>query len=309
MFNRSFETSAGSVVFPPSLPGKILIAKAEGSLAKIAAVPDVLALVERNIRTKDIPPFNNPYLLTNTEGTTTFINLSPYKSSLRYSPEGELIAPTVGDAGILLRRALLERAWSDGVIDPFFFNIDAPITIFSRWLSGLLRSNLTLSDEVATKVEALTAYYYYCLHIKEEELTARMLDVFTVKISRILRVPFQTLSDWFTPIGYLANLEDFCEMLKKHAGSISFRNIEKRLVWTLTSTSWFGPVGTKELIATSLEFPPAFIALVYAGINERTYRKAFLSQLIEREGRRLNGVEFTTRVDDITRQAVRPKSK
>lgn len=301
MFKHSFETTSGIAIFPQSLPGKLLVAKAENALLPVAGKKNILVLLDKTPLTKDIPPFNHPYFMENTEGKTTVINLAPYRGVVQRNESGEVILPTMGAAGILARRTLLEEIWSNGDVSSFFFNIDVPLTVFSLWLGGLLKSRLTLNDETAMKAEALTAYYYLCLHLKEEDFDEKKLEIVAIKVNRILRIPIQTLKDWFSPVGYLANLDAYCDALRKFGGSMSFKNLDKRAVWNLTSTSWFGSTDTKELIAAALEYPPAFNAIVYSGIGEKFYRKAFLSHLIERTGKRLDTRSFISGIDGTIR--------
>lgn len=306
MFNHSFDTTAGSVHLPHSLPGRLLVSNAEEALVNplFPKLPFLAGVVEKNARTNTIPAFTHPFTLSRADGDITFIDLRFYSSQLRRTPEGGVAFPTEGALGILVRRTLLEVHWN--VMGPrhLMYASDAPLVIFARWIKGLLAKKLNLNEETALKVEVLTAYYYLSLHIKEEELTERMVEVFAVKINRNFRIPFQKIMDWLQPVGYLGNLEDFAMALVNWGGSISLAGVSKSTLWTLVSTSWFGSSDVKDLLFVSLEFPPAFVSLVYAGCTEKTYRKAFLTNVIEREGKQLKTPQFISQIDGLIQELI-----
>lgn len=301
MFKHSFDTSAAMALYPSNLSGKLLIAKAEDALTPVASFKGLLGVVEKSPQTEQIPIFRHPFSQDISAVPYTFIDLRPYRAMLKQNELGEVEFNNEGNVGIVFRRAVLEMAWQESV-DSFFFNIDVPLTIFSKWLTGLLKNKLNLNESVALKVQAIVAYYYYCLHCDKAKFDDRKFEVFCVKISRILGIPYQKLDIWLKPIGYIENLDGLCVALREHGESLSLRSLDKRILWTLTSTSWFGSSDVRELLAVSLEYPPAFVAMIYAACaNEKMYRKAWLTQLIEREGRRLKTDEFVGRVNDLIR--------
>lgn len=300
MFKHSFDTSAGSSVFPSSLPGKLLIAKAEGALSPVNGFGNLLAAVDKTPQMEQVPVFRHPFEQDVTGVPFTFFDLRPYRSVLHTNQDGTVDFQNEGSVGIVFRRAVLEMAWASGNIDAFYFNIDVPLAIFSKWISGLLKNKLNLDELVTEKLKAIVAYYYYCLHCEESKFDSRRVEVFTIKISRILGIPYQKLDTWLRPIGYLANLDDLCSALAKHGVSASLRRLDKRIFWTLTSTSWFGSSEVREQLAVALEYPPMFVAMIYSSCaGEKQYRKAWLTQLIEREGRSLKSGEFVGRVNDL----------
>lgn len=304
MFKHSFDTAGGSAVFPSELPGKLLIAKAEGKLDPVSQFKGLLALTQSTKETANIPFFRHPFAMDVQSEPLTFIDLRPYRNSLSQNAKGEVEFVNEGAAGILFRRAILEMNWEKGAMDGFFFNIDVPLAIFSKWIGGLLKSKLTLNDAVGEKVQALVAFYYYCLHTEKNQFDTRQRQVFTVKISRILNIPYQRLESWFEPLDYMANLEDLCVALAKYGNSLSLKRIDHRVIWGLVATSWFGGADVRELLTVSLEYPPTFIAMIYAACaGEKLYRKAFLSQLIEKEKGKIRSDEFVGRVNDMIRMS------
>lgn len=303
MFKHSFDTTAGNVYFPHALPGRLLVADAEGALMKpvFEKFPFITAVVEKNARTNTIPSFLQPFTTTVSGVETTYIDLRFYSSQLRRSQEGGLLFPTEGALGILLRRTLLEIEWCQAGTRQLMYSSDVPLVIFARWIKGLLAKKLNLNEETAAKIEILIGYYYLSLFITEEELTEKQVEVFAIKLNRNFRQPFQKIMEWISPIGYLANLQDLADCLVSFGGSNALSGLSKSVLWSLTSTSWFGSNDVKELLNIALEYPPAFTALVYAGATEKIYRKAFLTQVIEREGKKINTPNFIAQIDSIVR--------
>ena len=146
-------------------------------------------------------------------------------------------------------------------------------------------------------------HYYMCLHFNKEDFTADSNKMLAVRISRALRLPVQKVIDWVAPLPYLANLDDFCNIaLVKNSGTVALSGIDRRVLWAMTGTGWFGSADTKEVLAVSLEFPPAFVSMVYTGTTDRLARKAALSQLIEKEGRTLGAQAYCQRIDGLIRE-------
>lgn len=306
MFKHSFDTTAGRVHFPNSLPGRLLVAQAEEALTSplFPKLPFLAGVVEKNARTNTIPAFTHPFTLSRTEGDTTFVDLRFYTSQVRRDRDGSILFPTEGALGILIRRSLLEVHWAQQGARHLLYASDVPLVVFSRWLKGLLAKKLNLNEETAMKVEVLTAYYYLSLHMAEDELTERALEVMAIKINRNFRIPFQKVIEWIQPIGYLGDLEAFALALVTWGGSIALAGISKPILWSLVSTSWFGSGDVKDLLFVSLEYPPAFCALVYAGCTEKIYRKAFLTQVIEREGKQLKTPVFIGQIDGMIQSLI-----
>lgn len=300
MFKHSFDTSAGSSIFPASLPGKMLVANAEGALTPINHFKGLFAVLEKTPELEAIPVFRHPLSQEVQSIPYTYIDLRPYRGTLKLNADGTTDFVNEGSVGIIFRRAVLEMAWSEGNIDAFYFNVDVPLAIFAKWLTGLLKNKLNLNELVAEKLKAITAYYYYCLHCDTKDFNDRRHEVFCVKISRILNIPYQKLDLWLRPVGYMANLDDYCKALAEFGESLSLKRIDKRILWTLTSTSWFGSSEVREQLAVALEYPPMFIAMIYSACaGEKQYRKAWLTQLIDREGRNLKTDDFVARVNDL----------
>jgi hypothetical protein len=72
--------------------------------------------------------------------------------------------------------------------------------------------------------------------------------------------------------------------------------------------TWYGN-NAKELIATALEFPPAWITIVYAAMTEKTYRNSPIYKLIEIQAKRAQSVdEFRGNFYDLVMSTVAMES-
>ncbi|UQT02916.1 hypothetical protein TOTORO_00530 [Serratia phage vB_SmaS-Totoro] len=307
MFKRTYDTTAGSIYYQGTLPGRLLVAKAEGTLTAdlIPGIPDLYCLVEKSARTDMIPTFFHLMKVQAGASEAPFyvIDLRPYRSQLRDAGNGRPILSNEGTVGHFTRRALLEMHWDKFGGRPLLFAGDVPIVIFARWIGGLLRSRFNLNEESSPRVQVFAAYYYMCLHLNKEDFTADSNKMLAVRIARALRLPAQKVIDWLAPLPYLANLDDFCNIaLVKNSGTVALSGIDRRVLWAMTGTGWFGSADTKEVLAASLEFPPAFVSMVYTGTTDRLARKAALSQLIEREGRNLGAQAYCQRIDGLIRE-------
>lgn len=296
MFLTSYSTNAGAPFFSKELPTRLTLARAEGIL--INPVPGNLtlfALVDTGPRSKDIPPFDHPVQVDSTSGNFWVVDLRPYASRI-LRPGGELVIPEESPAALAILRAGLEMYWNQyGSAEVLYFG-DLPMVVFSRWLSGLLRTNCNLDELGLAKVQCITAFYYLCLHYTEASFGKQQYEAAARKINRILGLPFDTVKNLVQQLPYMQSLSDYTDALSTYVDDPGLRVVTPTFIYNVTMTSWFGSSNSRALICVSLEFPPAFIAMVVAAGKSSQQRKSQIGQAVEREKNRWRYNEYVTLV-------------
>ena len=268
MFKSAYETTSGSSFFDPALTRRLMLARAEGVLtnAVVEGCPDLYAIIESDVRSKDIPTFEHP-LHVQEPGFPEYwvVDLRSYAGKIKAN-NGKL--PQEGSAGIMVKRTLLEIYWNKFGGLAVQHAGDLPMAVYARWLSGLLATRCNLDAAVQAQVLLLAAFYYCCQHIPEEKLTEKQHEAFCLRISRALRVNPSDVLRFLGQAGYIGDLQQFCDELKTRVYSKSLAIIDTRFIYTITMTSWFGGTDARALVAAALEFPPVFIALILAAGKE-----------------------------------------
>jgi hypothetical protein len=290
MFRTAYSTNAASSFLSKDLLGRLTIASAEGTLVKLDPnIPSLLGLVDRGPAGKEIPPFEHPVYLGNsksaepgTPGGVWVIDLRPYATRV-VAQDGAVSIPTDGPARILLNRAKLEMYWNQYKPGEMMFWGDLPFVVFARWMTGLMKGRMQLAPNDVAQVQALSAFYFYCLFYNEEEFDAKKIEFAATRVSRVLGIEADKVKAWCAQVGYMANINDFALKLTEVVDNPSIRMIDAKYLINLTMNSWFGSADAKALIAVALEFPPAFIAMVLAAGETSQYRKSTIGEAVERE--------------------------
>lgn len=290
MFRTAYSTNAASSFFSKELLGRLMIASAEGSLVVVDPnVPSLRGLVDRGATGKEIPPFEHPVQLENAKGAaqgsgldTWVIDLRPYASRV-VAQDGSVSIPDEGPARLLVNRAKLEMYWNKFKPGEMMFWGDFPFVVFGRWIAGLMKGRMQLGPHEIAQVQAISAFYFYCLFYKEEEFDAKKIEFAATRVSRVLHIDANKVKAWCEQVGYMANVNDFAQKLTEVVDNPSIRMIDAKYLINLTMNSWFGSADSKALIAVSLEFPPAFIAMILAAGESSMYRKSIIGEVVERE--------------------------
>lgn len=158
---------------------------------------------------------------------------------------------------------------------------DLPAKVFHRWVSGALitKYNLELQSQMALFV--ITAYYFYAMcnyELQEPDIEAR--TQFAPIISRITGVPPDFVLDIIETVGPLKDANDLAyamstKSLQGRTGELKFTDL-----YLLLSNSWQG-VNARENVGVALEHMPTYIAMVYMGIADRSYRRTVITQRAE----------------------------
>lgn len=228
-----------------------------------------------------VPVFNHPLLLADGR---IIIDLRPYHNSLNIA--GEITIPENSPAMMQVKLAIYQWLWLE---DPqsrtaFYRSLNQlPIRTFVNWLADNLVRKLGVDPETQFKVRTIVAWYYRCLFVAEDELQMDEESLYrhASAISQITWLNVEAIVPLIQECGYIADLDGLVEQLKK-LGSRRIDSLTTGTIYAVMNNTWFGSASAPELVAAALEYPPTFIALVEAALTERRYRKAGITQALER---------------------------
>lgn len=287
MFKTAYSTTSASSFISSELMAEIAIVKAEGLLVQIdPSIPSLYAILGKDPRSKKIDDFEHPIYMedkgTNPGTGYWVIDLRPYVSRL-VTQDGKIDGAKDTPAALMILRAKCEMYWKQFSPGEMMFWGDLPFVVFPRWLAGILKSRLTLEPTDVSHVQAIVAYYFYCLFIEKDDFTARKKENIAGRINRLLKIDIQHLNAWLKPLDYMSNLNDLALAIASQIDNPAARLVDEKYLLNATVNSWFGSADSRALVAVSLEFPPAFIAMIIACGNTSQWRKSVIGEAVERE--------------------------
>lgn len=172
---------------------------------------------------------------------------------------------------------------------------DYPIEVFVRWITSSLavRFNLELQHQI--EISVVVAYYYFLLLSEHPEKDHQQRDWYAKRISRITHVPVQQTLEILDRLPLMRNGGDLTQGLQEGSSSLRLKNMRFADLYAVLIMSWVG-VNARENVGVALEHLPTFIAMVYSGLQERSYRKTVIATRAERTGKKMVQNTFTMNV-------------
>ena len=169
---------------------------------------------------------------------------------------------------------------------------DFPPKIFCRWLTDALVKTFGLDPNDQVKVTTVTLFYWYSLGKEDtEEFEEKDKMRIIQKLNAITSIPSSLSLSVVDDIQIMPTLEAYCEQLKRSINSPRLNKVSPALIYTIMGGSWYG-TNVKELIAVSLEYPPAFLSIVKSAIDSKSYRRSILGSLVYSLDRQDIGKQF-----------------
>lgn len=156
------------------------------------------------------------------------------------------------------------------------------VRIFGQWLAGELSRRLNLDPAQYAKLRLMFTIHYIQMAddrlMKDSGKDAQITIVSKASRSIPGSSPILAYQSLGEDVPYLSNLEDTVVWIKKVIDSPSISQLNSGLVYTVINTSTFASL--TETLAISVEYPPAFMVLVYAALTERGVNKTQLGRMV-----------------------------
>lgn len=271
------------------------LAKIGGALQPLSdgVIPkeyNILAVMQKNTATQQIPPFTQPTLLNSGE---IVLDLRGYWSQISQSVENGR-AITNGPAKTLIDLAQLMRIWT---MSPYARSRlltlgDLPIHTYSYWVGEGIARTISADPITQREIVELAAWFYQCQFQETKlELTEDYVYKIAGKIARITWSNIETVVSNINRVGQINTLAEFATAV---VGLQSLRTdkVNAGLIVTTLVGSWFGSSSAKETAAVALEYPPAFLAMLHSACNDAFFRKSPILEIARRADKRGKFEEF-----------------
>lgn len=176
-------------------------------------------------------------------------------------------------------------------------------TVFASWLSETISKAYALDFKDQTILAIVTSYYYQSLFYEESVFDDNIKEKMAIHTIKSTMAPSQLVLDIFDKMPKIESLDDYCVAAIAAVENVRLKNFNVPMLLTMVRNSWYG-TNSKDVISVALEHPPTWIAIVFAALNERTYRSSAVYRVAERLGKRGNADEFAKAYATIVTQCV-----
>lgn len=245
---------------------------------------------------KSAAPFAHPIRIEASGKPLLVLDARAFTREDRVNTELRITNPN--EYEFLVLRGRLVQAWLDGyAADLQSVGLIVPQT-YTRLISEAIVRRLGLSAMDQQYLAALTAFYYACQFTDQQTLDETETAKYAARISRITNINtvavlqiLDQLKGNDPHLRVLTNLDSFIGAIRTVGSSPRLEALNVGLLVQAVGGVWFG-ASAREIVAVSLEYPPYFIALIYAALTDRTFHGAPLSKLVEQLNKRDAGKDF-----------------
>ena len=234
-----------------------------------------------------IPVFNYPIIIEHRNEKHSVVDL---RDLLVYD-NGQL-RPRKYDE--LTARALIGQLaleWANGSYLRLFNFNQMPMAIFASWIGEVIAKRFYLDPKSQLSVSILAAIYYVNM-FEENGVDSGSKGAETVMIiSRACGYKPGDVEDLVRTYPSLNSLADFCQACKDYTQDIHLNDLNLLTLQGTVAGYWYGNAG-REAIAVALEYPPMWLALIFQALTDRSFKKAGLTTIVERNSYRRHHENF-----------------
>ena len=235
---------------------------------------------------KGIVPLNHPLFSPSNNWTTldlrNYVKVSGDGTSYEIRNESEY--------HLAIARFILTSLWYVGN-QTSLYSLELAHFAFSSWLSDNLASKFGLDLGDKLKLKVLANIYYARMFTEYPD--SEELDKLLIRAKNDGLIPdlYREIYSQVSEPDSLNSIDDFCKQCYKVTGNVRLKDLDYLVLINIIQVNWMGANG-KELICLALEHPPTWIAMVYAAITQRTFKRNYVTTVVERHSKRGNGDAF-----------------
>lgn len=245
----------------------------------------LLYIISGNISEKNTPTFIHPIVVSNMTkedylvlDMRSFIHINETNDSTRFNIKN------ISEYNLARARLAMGKLWLLNGQDAILGLSTIPIGIFSSWISEGVSHRFALTPLEQLQLAIISCFYYQSLFFKDTVFDEEMRNKFNSVCIRVLKAPANIVFETTEKITKLENITDFCSTIKTIIENTRITDFNAGLLITILKGSWFGS-NAAEMLATSLEYPPNWVSIIYATLSERTYRNSNIFKLAEKYSR------------------------
>lgn len=256
-----------------------------------------LVVTGSNASESNIPFFIHPLVIQNFNGHNfVCIDVRPFIK--KESTYWNIQVRSYPDFNFAKNRLIMNLAWLNNEVGQLRVNLSFASQVFAGWISESISKRFALDPRDHMTLTVIAHYYYLSLFYPEDHIEEETLQKFAVHTIKATKFPSEFVFQVFDQIDSMKNIHDFCENVKRILNNIRLENLNEGLLITVLSNSWYG-LNASENLAVALEHPPTWLAIVYAALQEKTFKHSLVARVAERYGKNNQASEFIKNFDQI----------
>lgn len=221
-----------------------------------------------------VPAFNFPYVCKLKDADVAFFDARTFIGQEgRVRDEIEMQSRTI--------QAQLALDWHQGYQGRVRDISPLGLMVYAHWMGETVAKRFALDARQQLQVSVFAGVFYLnCFWDKSEaesEDTAYLLSA----ITRVCGYRHSDVVDIVEAHPIIKDISELCEVIKSFTQSVRLEDFNPATLLGVVGGSWFGNAG-RELVGVALEYPPVWLTLLFQAISNRGFKKAGLTQIIER---------------------------
>jgi len=240
---------------------------------------------------RDIPSFSHPII--NLENKWIALDL---RNFIKVTSDGTSYeVKNESEYNLAIHRFILTGMWYVNK-QHNIYGLKFPHFVFASWLSENLTRKFGLDLSAQLQLRVLGLIYYS--HLFTDTFTSDDFDKLVIRGKDESIIP-KLVEEINEKVTSLNNIDDFCKACYEVTGNIRLKGLDYSVLLNILNNNWYGD-SAKELTILSLEHPPTWVSLVYASITQRSFRKTFISSIVEKMNKRGKGEDFVMSLSSLT---------
>lgn len=276
--NSAYQTTPCKDYVMRKIEGDLKDALVTGRLVSLRENIWVVPTADYDAAVGVIGVFNYPVILQHNGENHAVID---GRMLLSMQPNGEMHARRYDEmlAKVILAQLALEWA-NDEQMRLLSFNA-LPLGVFANWLSEVIGKRFSLNMAAQMNVGILAAIYYHNLFGEGAAITEQNAAESIVAISRACGYRPSDIKGVVEAYPRIESLDDFCSACRDFTQDVHLRDLNPVTLSGVVGGYWYGNAG-RESIAVALEYPPLWITLLLQAVTDRSFKKAGLTAVVER---------------------------
>lgn len=278
---RSYDTSViKNALVRAAVEDELMSVKIPNTNMSHKAVKNVMAVKPGD---EDVPVFNHPFPISPDDlpdSAADPVFCLDGRTYMKVNRDGQYIYTNAADFKYQIMRAVLNEHWLKEPRDLFNLGDLCPL-VFCRWLTQNIVKRFGLGPGEQVKIMTVSLFYWYSLFRTEDDGEFEEKEKMAImrKLAQISAIPTSAAMSLVDEMYTIQGIDQYVGLIKHVTGSSRLDKLEPAFIFASLGGSWFGP-SANELIAVATEHPPTFIAMVISALEERSFRKARLAQLV-----------------------------
>lgn len=229
-----------------------------------------------------IPAFSFPYVLKLKDEDVSFFDA---RTLISLDRSGE---PRVRDEAELQARTIqaqLALDWHQGYQARVRDISPLGLMIYAHWLGEVVAKRFALDARLQLQVSVFAGIFYLNNFWDKTEASSEDSAYLLSALTRICGYRNSDVVDIVEAHPIISSVAEFCTVVKEFTQSVRLEDFNPATLNGVVGGSWYLNAG-REIVSVALEYPPVWLTMLFQAITNRGYKKAGLTQIIERNSYR-----------------------